>query len=132
MTVSPTVVRDEDVAASRKRDVRRNTNSRTVLTPNLKSLLTSLPVVRRNTSSRPILTAIITEGNSTRILPANGREKPWRLEGGMSQLAGTKARYRRAHAAPLAGLISGRGEKNFKANEKGLATITRGKPFEGI
>ena len=32
------------------------------------------------------------------------------LASGMRQLAGTKTRYRRAHAAPLAGLISGRVE----------------------
>jgi hypothetical protein len=30
----------------------------------------------------------------------------------MRQLAGTKTRYRRAHATPLAGLISGRAEYN--------------------
>ena len=32
------------------------------------------------------------------------------LAGGMRQLAGTKTRYRRAHAAPLAGLVSDRVE----------------------
>jgi len=30
----------------------------------------------------------------------------------MRQLAGTKMKYRRAHAAPLAGLISGRAKYN--------------------
>ena len=32
------------------------------------------------------------------------------MASGMRQLAGTKTRYRRAHAAPLAGLISDRVE----------------------
>ncbi len=32
------------------------------------------------------------------------------LASGMRQLAGTRTRHRRAHAAPLAGLISGRAE----------------------
>ena len=32
------------------------------------------------------------------------------LASGMRQLAGTKTRYRRAYATPLAGLISGRAE----------------------
>jgi hypothetical protein len=31
----------------------------------------------------------------------------------MRQLAGTGTRYRRAHATPLAGLISGRADYNF-------------------
>ena len=33
----------------------------------------------------------------------------------MRQLAGTKMRYRRAHAAPLAGLISGRATRNHNS-----------------
>ena len=40
------------------------------------------------------------------------------LESGMRQLAGTRTRYRRAHAAPLAGLISGRAK--YKALQMDL------------
>ena len=38
------------------------------------------------------------------------RSRVRELASGMRQLAGTKTRYRRAHAAPVAGLISGRVE----------------------
>jgi len=40
------------------------------------------------------------------------RSKVSELASGMRQLAGTKTRYRRAHAAPLAGHISGRAKYN--------------------
>ena len=39
------------------------------------------------------------------------------VESGMRQLAGTKTRYRMAHAAPLAGLISDRAEYNGESDD---------------
>ena len=51
----------------------------------------------------------------------------------MRQLAGTKAMYRRAHAAPLTGLIYGRAEYRYLSNGpygagvgKGVALISVG------
>ena len=45
----------------------------------------------------------------------------------MRQLAGTKTRYRRAHAAPLAGLISGRAKYRNLNHDRPLAVrLTRG------
>ena len=42
----------------------------------------------------------------------SARSRVIELASGMRQLAGTRTRYRRAHAAPLAGLISGRAKYN--------------------
>jgi len=41
----------------------------------------------------------------------------------MGQLAGTRTRYRRAHAAPLAGLISGRAKYNTETEVSGRTNI---------
>ena len=49
-----------------------------------------------------------------------------RLASGMRQLAGKRTKYRRAHAAPLAGLISDRAEYNIiprTESDSSLSTI---------
>jgi hypothetical protein len=49
----------------------------------------------------------------------------------MRQLAGTRTRYRRAHAAPLAGLISGRAKYNGVA-ERGSIIVPGNSPACGL
>ena len=63
----------------------------------------SRPVHGKN--SRILTTLIVTQPEATPVHEAAGVRE---LASGMRQLAGTITRNRKAHAAPFAGLISGR------------------------
>ncbi|GEM_PF-2335168 len=61
----------------------------------------------------------VAEQRREEFLLYSARSRVRELASGTRQLAGTRTRYRRAHAAPLAGLISGRAKYSCK-NTKSL------------
>ena len=80
-------------------------HARKVLITPMLTVMSTMPNVPCLTVERPLKHVTRT---SVVALLSSKRSRVRELESGMRQLAGTKTRYRRAHAAPLAGLISGR------------------------